>query len=179
MSRENFDIPEVFRRAMEEAGWRGEGGNGGGTGGDDPGGGEGPRPSQASPVKFNRSLWIIGLLFILLISFNWVVNVYTDWLWFNELAYESVWVKQWAVRIGVFAVSFLIATLMLVGNWLVARRRAIRDTSPFMPQFLTPSGIGWLIAGCRVVSGIYLCQWRHKSMGRISTLHQPHSICNQ
>ena len=147
MSRENFDIPEVFRRAMEEAGWRGEGGNGGGTGGDDPGGGEGPRPPQASPVKFNRSLWIIGLIFILLLSFNWVVNVYTDWLWFNELAYQSVWVKQWAVRITVFVFSFLAASLMLVGNWLLARRRAIRDTSPFLPQFLTPSGIAWLITG--------------------------------
>jgi uncharacterized membrane protein (UPF0182 family) len=146
MSRDNFDIPEVFRRAMEEAGWRGEG-EGGNFGGDDDGGGQEPRRPQGSPTRFNRSLWIVGLLFILLLSFNWIVNVYTDWLWFTELAYDEVWLRQWAVRIGVFVVAFVIATVVLIGNWLYARRRAIRDTSPFLPQFLTPSGIGWLIAG--------------------------------
>jgi uncharacterized membrane protein (UPF0182 family) len=145
MSRDNFDIPEVFRRAMEEAGWRGEGG--GENGGDDPGGGEGPHRQQGSPTKFNRSLWLIGLLFILLLSFNWVVSVYTDWLWFTELSYESVWAKQWAVRIVVFIIAFIVAAAMLLGNWLYARRRAIRDTSPFMPQFLAPSGVSWLLAG--------------------------------
>ena len=144
MSREDFDIPEVFRRAMEEAGWRGEGNDGEGDG--DNGGGGPPRP-QGSPVKFNRSIWIIGLLFILLLSFNWVVNVYTDWLWFTELSYDEVWLKQWAVRLTVFVVAIVIAAAVLLGNWLIARRRAIRNTSPFHPQFLTPSGVGWLIAG--------------------------------
>lgn len=147
MSRDNFDIPEVFRRAMEDAGWRGEGGNGpGGPGGDDNGGEQGPGQPQPSPVRFNRSIWLLGLVFILFLSINWVINVYTDWLWFTELSYSEVWLKQWAVRIAVFVMSFVIAALVLMGNWLLARRRAIRDTSPFMPQFLTPSGIGWLIA---------------------------------
>jgi uncharacterized membrane protein (UPF0182 family) len=145
MSRDNFDIPEVFRRAMEEAGWRGEG-DGGGMG-DDDGGGQGPQQPQGRPARINRSVWIIGLLFILLLSFNWIVNVYTDWLWFIELSYENVWIKQWAVRIAVFVIAFVIATAVLMINWLYARRRAIRDTSPFLPQFLAPSGIGWLITG--------------------------------
>jgi uncharacterized membrane protein (UPF0182 family) len=147
MSREDFDIPEVFRRAMEEAGWRGEGNDGEGDG--DNGGG-GPHRPQGSPVKFNRSIWIIGLLFILLLSFNWVVNVYTDWLWFTELSYDEVWLKQWAVRLTVFVVAIVIAAAVLLGNWLIARRRAIRNTSPFHPQFLTPSGVGWLIAGVAI-----------------------------
>ena len=30
MKQDDFDIPEVFRRAMEEAGWRGEQEEGGG-----------------------------------------------------------------------------------------------------------------------------------------------------
>jgi uncharacterized membrane protein (UPF0182 family) len=147
MSREDFDIPEVFRRAMEEAGWRGEGNDGEGDG--DNGGG-GPHRPQGSPVKFNRSIWIIGLLFILLLSFNWVVNVYTDWLWFTELSYDEVWLKQWAVRLTVFVVAIVIAAAVLLGNWLIARRLAIRNTSPFHPQFLTPSGVGWLIAGVAI-----------------------------
>ncbi len=145
MSRDNFDIPEVFRRAMEEAGWRGEG-DGGGMG-DDDGGGQDPQQPQGRPARLNRSVWIIGLLVILLLSFNWIVNVYTDWLWFIELSYESVWIRQWAVRLAVFLIAFVIATAVLMINWLYARRRAIRDTSPFLPQFLSPSGIGWLITG--------------------------------
>jgi uncharacterized membrane protein (UPF0182 family) len=132
---------------MEEAGWRGEGNDGEGDG--DNGGG-GPHRPQGSPVKFNRSIWIIGLLFILLLSFNWVVNVYTDWLWFTELSYDEVWLKQWAVRLTVFVVAIVIAAAVLLGNWLIARRLAIRNTSPFHPQFLTPSGVGWLIAGVAI-----------------------------
>ena len=134
-SREDFDIPEVFRRAMEDAGWRdADGGGGEGDDGDNGGGEEGgsgrepfPPPGENRP-RLNRSLWIFGLLFLLMISFNWIVNVYTDWLWFQELKYTDIWRTQWMVRIGVFVVAFLIATLILLGNWLLARRRAIRAT---------------------------------------------------
>ena len=155
MSREDFDIPEVFRRAMEEAGWRdggrGDGGgddSGGGGGGDDGGGGRRPLPSQpdARP-RLNRILWLMGLLFILFLSFEWLVTVFTDWMWFQEMGYTSVWSKQWIVRIGVFGVAFALATAVLLGNWMVARRRAIRVTSPFNPQFLAARGMGFLIAG--------------------------------
>jgi uncharacterized membrane protein (UPF0182 family) len=155
MSREDFDIPEVFRRAMEEAGWRdanGGGGDGdgddGGNGGGDGGGGRQPFPGPGeSRPRLNRSLWLFGLLFLLLISFSWIVNVYTDWLWFQELDYTDVWRTQWLMRIAVFGVAFLVAALVLLGNWLLARRWAIRATTPFNPQFLTSSGIAWLIAG--------------------------------
>ena len=148
MSRDDFDIPEVFRRAMEEAGWRGEGGDDGD--GNDGGGDDDnrrPTPPSTNPVKFNRSIWIFGLILIVILSFNWVVNVYTDWLWFNELSYQNVWLTQWAVRVIVFVLAFIIASFLLIVNWLWARRRAIRNTSPFNPQFLKPSGIAWLITG--------------------------------
>ena len=155
MSREDFDIPEVFRKAMEDAGWRdadggGDGGDGGdgGNGGDGGDGGRRPFPSAGdSRPRLNRSIWIFGLIFLVVISFNWVVTVYTDWLWFQQLEYTDIWRTQWMVRILVFVVAFLIAALILLGNWLLARRRAIAATSPFNPQFLTSGGISWLIAG--------------------------------
>ena len=150
MSREDFDIPEVFRRAMEDAGWLDDnsGGGDGGDGGDDGGDGGGRRPGRPEgQPRLNRSLWIVGLVFLLLLSFNWFVSVYTDWLWFSEMQYAGVWRTQWLARIGVFLVAFLVAALVLLGNWLLARRRAIRTTSPFMPQFLRSGGVAWLIAG--------------------------------
>ena len=82
-----------------------------------------------------------------MISFNWVVTVYTDWLWFQQLEYLDIWRTQWVVRIVVFVLAFFFAAAVLLGNWLLARRRAISATSPFNPQFLTSSGIAWLIAG--------------------------------
>ena len=74
------------------------------------------------------------------------------------------------VRILVFVVAFVIATAVLLGNWLLARRRAIRDTSPFNPQFLTSRGIAWLISRHRLVPGFHLRQRGRQPVGRAARL---------
>jgi uncharacterized membrane protein (UPF0182 family) len=146
MSRDNWDIPEVFRRAMEEAGWesnKGEGGEGGEGGGPRP-----PFPSRPQrPRGSNRNLWIIGILFVLFISFNWIVGVYTDWLWFTELNFQNVWLTRWSYQFFSFVVFFLIALLILWGNWHLARRRAIKATPPYNPRFLQITGVKWILTG--------------------------------
>lgn len=150
MSRDNWDIPEVFRRAMEEAGWEGNKGEGN-EGGE--GGGQRPpipnRPTQ--PGRSNRSWWIVGILFLLFISLNWIVGVYTDWLWFNELNYQSVWLKRWSYQLGSFIAFFLVAFLIFWGNWRLARQRAIKATPPFYPRFLQIRGIPWLMSGAALL----------------------------
>ena len=151
MSREDFDIPEVFRRAMEDAGWRDEGGDedsgkGGNGGGDDDGRRPLP-PRNDNPPQVNRTIWIIGLIIVIALSLNWIVTTYTDFLWFRQLNYESVWLKQWTIQIGLFGLAFIGAAVFLLTNWLIARRRAIRSTSPFHPQFLDNAGVKWLITG--------------------------------
>lgn len=146
MSRDNWDIPEVFRRAMEEAGWEGNKGEGN-EGGE--GGGQRPpfpnRPQQ--PRRSNRTWWIVGILFLLFISINWIVGVYTDWLWFNELNYQSVWLTRYSYQFFSFVAFFLIALLVLWGNWHLARQRASKATPPFYPRFLQIRAIRWLITG--------------------------------
>lgn len=140
MSRDRFEIPEVFRRAMEEAGW-----DDADDGGDD---GRDRRPFPRRPGRpwwANRTSWIIAIIVIFLLSLNWIVTKYTDWLWFTELNYQNVWLKQWGLQIASFAIFFVIATAVLLVNWLVARRRAMNSTLPFNPQFLKSSGIRWLI----------------------------------
>ncbi|WP_420632246.1 UPF0182 family protein [Candidatus Leptofilum sp.] len=145
MSRDNWDIPEVFRRAMEEAGWegnRGEGGEGG-EGGDRP-----PFPSRPRrPRGSNRNLWIIGIIFLLFISLNWLVGIYTDWLWFTELTYENVWLTRWSYQFFSFVAFFIIAFLILWGNWAIARRRAIKDTPEYNPRFLQIGAVKWILLG--------------------------------
>lgn len=146
MSRDNWDIPEVFRRAMEEAGWEGNKGEGN-QGGE--GGGQRPpfpnRPQQ--PRSSNRTWWIVGILFLLLISVNWIVGIYTDWLWFSELSYQNVWLTRWSYQLLSFVAFFLVALIVLWGNWQLARRRAIKATPPFYPRFLQIRGAQWLITG--------------------------------
>jgi uncharacterized membrane protein (UPF0182 family) len=143
MSRDNWDIPEVFRRAMEEGGWTDEDKNGPG--------GRPPIPRRIGPSWWgSRSFWIITIVVVLLLSLSWIVNTYTEWLWFTELEYESVWFKQWLVRIVSFVAAFVVAIAVLLISWHVARRRAIIATPPLQPQFLRSSGIKWLINGVAI-----------------------------
>ncbi len=151
MSRDNFDIPEVFRRAMEEAGWdTGRGGDGDDEGG---GGDRPPFPRRSEPAPgANRLRWLLAIFFLLFLSVNFLVSTYTEWLWFTEVGYTSVWLKQWLFRFGSFAVGFLVALVVLWGNWHFARRRAIQTTPPFYPQVLKSRFIG----GVLVAAALFL-----------------------
>ncbi len=141
MSRDSFDIPEVFRRAMEEAGW-----GSGGEGGDDGNGERRPFPNQG-PQRPNRTAIIIGIIVFLFLSFNWGIFTFTDWLWFSEIDYQQVWLRQWSFRFFSFLIAFVVAALFLLLNWHLARRRAIKETPPFNPKFLQVRVVGWLITG--------------------------------
>ncbi len=151
MGRDNrSDIPEVFRRAMEDAGWIDE--SGGGDGGENGGNRPPFRPGQQP--RLSRGNWLFIIVVILVLSISSIANVYTDWLWFTELGYRSVWLTQWSVRAISFVIFFLIATTMLLLNWHLARRSAIRHTSPLQPQFLTFTPIGWIITLVAVLLGL-------------------------
>ncbi len=140
MSRDDIDIPEVFRRAMKE--WGSDGG-----GGDD-GGKRSPLPNQPNPSKrSNRLLILSGILFFFLLSFNWAINTYTEWLWFSSVNYVNVWFTQWAFQLSAFTIAFLVAFVLFLLNWHVARRRALKNTPEFNPNFLKLPGVRWLING--------------------------------
>ena len=158
MSREDFDIPEAFRRAMEEGGWNFGGGNededdGGGNGGDGgDGGGRRPFPRRPGrPFWRNRTFWVLAALFLLFISFNWIVSTFTELMWFRQIQYEDVWFKRWILQVIGFGVGFVLAMVMLLGNWLVAKQRATKTASPFSPNVLTQiPGISWLLGGIAI-----------------------------
>jgi uncharacterized membrane protein (UPF0182 family) len=152
MSRDRFDdIPEAFRRAFEDSNWgRGNGDedeNGGGNGG-----GNGRRPpypprGDGRPFWRNRTFWIFAILIILFLSLSGIVSTYTEWLWFSELEYQAVWLKQWGVQVVSYIIAFIVSSAFLLINWHIARRRAIKTTPPFNPNFLQYPGIKWVING--------------------------------
>jgi uncharacterized protein len=143
MSRDPNDIPEVFRRAMRDAGWD--------YGQDEADDGRPPTPPRTQrteqPPESKRTLLLAGALLLLFLSFNWVVRTYTDWLWFQELSYVDVWLKQFFWRIGLFLVGLVIALVVFGLNWHLARKRAIASTSPLQPQLLKIPGAKWAVWG--------------------------------
>lgn len=147
MRQDDSDIPEVFRRAMEEAGWRGEDAEGGGR--------RPPRrvlpPPPRSPRVY-RLIFLTVLVLLFLFSLGSIAGFYTDFLWFDALGYRDMFVRRLAVRAVVFAVAFVVAAAVLLGNWLAARRANLRETTPLQPSALR----GNLMRALVIAAGLVL-----------------------
>ena len=73
-------------------------------------------PSQATPSRTRRILAItFAIIAALVVAFFVFANLYADWLWYDQLDFESVLVTQWVARIVMFVVGFL---GMAVPVWL-------------------------------------------------------------
>ena len=83
-----------------------------------------------------RRRWIViaVVALVIFISINSVVRFYTDWLWFGELHFASVFWKIFWTRAAVGAVGGLVAAVVVFANLEVARRGAPRT------RFVTPGG---------------------------------------
>lgn len=144
MKQDDFDIPEVFRRAMEEAGWRSD---------RDDDGGRRPRRTVTPPTGsrgINRTLVLVFLVLLFLFSLGSIATFYTDFLWFDSLGFQDMFVKRLTVRAIVFAVTFVVAAIVLLVNWHAARNRALRASSAG-EALLTDSRSRWVISGAGLV----------------------------
>ncbi len=148
MGREIIDIPEVFRKGMEdwedEGGWRGEGGRGGNGGGNGGGG-------SFRPWWLDRRAWLLGLGLLILLSFGWVVETFTEWLWFRELNYADVWLKSWGAELVTFVLFFAVAAAFLLFNLLHARRQALKAPGVGLNLLRLPG-----LRGLLVFTGLFL-----------------------
>jgi uncharacterized membrane protein (UPF0182 family) len=140
MDRDIVDIPEVFRRAFDE-----EEGNGGGSGDDGGRGGNGGGSGKA--WWSNRWVWISLLGLGLILSINWIISTYTDWLWFSAQSYQSVWLTQWLIRLGSFVVFFAIGAAVLLINWRIAYKTARKTRSVSGLFILELPGVSGLVTG--------------------------------
>ena len=147
MKQDDFDIPEVFRRAMEEAGWRGEQEEGGG-------GRRPPRrpfPPPARSPRVNRLILLSILVLLFLFSLGSIASFYTDFLWFDHLGFRDMFVKRLSTRLVIFTLTFLFALAVLLGNWLLARRRASRETTPLLTNAPRADGLRAILIGTALV----------------------------
>ncbi len=146
MKQDDFDIPEVFRRAMEEAGWRGEQEEGGGR--------RPPRrpfPPPARSPRVNRLILLSILVLLFLFSLGSIASFYTDFLWFDHLGFRDMFVKRLSTRLVIFTLTFLFALAVLLGNWLLARRRASRETTPLLTNAPRADGLRAILIGTALV----------------------------
>ena len=126
---EYSDIPDAFRRAFEGdfGGRRGSSSGGPNEPGDS--GENRPYPQNGPPPLWrNRGVWVLGFFFLVFIGFNRALTFYTDYLWFEERGYASVWSTQVFARFTTFIVFFVIAALFLILTWRITMRQASRMT---------------------------------------------------
>ncbi|MDT8305052.1 MAG: UPF0182 family protein [Anaerolineae bacterium] len=140
MSRWDDEIPDAFRRFMEEAARESRRNRE-----DDE---EPPRPPRnvtpVEPFWTRRWFWLVVLALVLVSSFGWIITTYTEWMWFDAVGYRNVWLRQWGAGVVTFLIFFVVAALFLVLNWRYTRRAALR---PSGVQLMTLPGISWLLTG--------------------------------
>src|SRR5688572_6654747 len=101
--------------------------------------------SAANRIRVWALVLIIGILY-LLIQFG--VVLYTDYLWFQHLSLESVYLTQFWARLGVgLAVAIPFAVLFWL-NAFIARWQSVRNVLFFSDETLVAQRfVGWVIWG--------------------------------
>jgi uncharacterized protein len=67
------------------------------------------------------ALGIIALVFVALIVVPWLASFFTDWLWFKEVGFQTVFATSLVWRIGLFLVGGAFAFAFFYGNVRIAR----------------------------------------------------------
>ena len=66
-------------------------------------------------------LWILGALAITLIVIPWLATFATDWLWFGEIGFRSVFVTSLVWRVALFFLGGAFTFAYFYGNVRIAR----------------------------------------------------------
>jgi uncharacterized membrane protein (UPF0182 family) len=105
---------------------------------------------QQRPVRF----LVLALLALLFFAGPSAVRFYTDWLWFGEVGYQSVFLTMLRAQATLFTVVFAAAALWLSFNFRVA----LAGVGDLRPVFTTREGIDLPLPSRRqlatIVSGV-------------------------
>lgn len=66
-------------------------------------------------------IWIVGAVFVALIVIPWLASLATDWLWFTQVGFRSVFSTSLIWRIGLFVFGALVGFGYFYGNVRIAR----------------------------------------------------------
>jgi len=85
---------------------------------------ERPGPARLPPIPRSLRrivLWIVAAVFIALIVVPWFASFFTDWLWFKEIGFQTVFATSLIWRIVLFLVGGGFAFAYFYGNVRIAR----------------------------------------------------------
>src|SRR5690242_4919876 len=67
-------------------------------------------------------LAVLAAVFLVVVLIPWLASFATDWLWFKEIHFESVFVTSLVARVMLFVVTALVAFGFVYGNLRLASR---------------------------------------------------------
>ncbi len=74
----------------------------------------------------SRTKWILGIIILVIVvivlSASWLSKFFTDYLWFKEVNYTSVFWKEIVTKVWVFFLFGIVFFVLLYGNIWIARR---------------------------------------------------------
>jgi len=80
-----------------------------------------PRPAL-NPRSRRVVLSLVAIGFLAIVVIPWLAGFATDWLWFNEIHFQSVFLTSLVARVLLFVVTCAVAFAFLYGNMRLARR---------------------------------------------------------
>ena len=96
-------------------------------------------------------LGIVAGLFVALVVVPWLASFATDWLWFNEIGFQSVFVTSLMWRIGLFLIGGVFAFGYFYGNVRLAR-----GTGTGFPVLYVNRGDGVSVDVSRMLTRLFL-----------------------
>ncbi|MGB2856525.1 MAG: UPF0182 family protein, partial [Dehalococcoidia bacterium] len=79
--------------------------------------------------------WLIipAILIVLIIIFNVLKGIWTEWLWFSSLEFSSVYSTILVTKVATFFIAAFVFLSLFIGNILLARRLGPKADIPFLP----------------------------------------------
>ena len=115
---------------------------------------ERPGPARLPPLPRSFKRIVLGLvagLFVALILVPWLASFATDWLWFKEIGFQSVFATSLIWRIGLFVIGGGFAFGYIYGNV-----RFARGTGTGFPVLYVNRGDGVSVDVSRMLTRLFL-----------------------
>src|SRR5918996_2474600 len=113
-----------------------------------------PGISVANLGRVRRwGLIFLVLLFLFLILW-WVIGLYTDWLWFDQLGFRSVFNRILLLRVSLFVGGTLVSAGLLFLNFYLAMQFARGESILPLPQDAIRLILAIIVAGAGLTLSI-------------------------
>ena len=107
-----------------------------------------------------RAVWIVVILFLLFTGIPGAVGYVTDWLWFREVGFQSVFATELIAKIGLFVVTAIVAYFFITLNGRyaaggVSKAPVLWRVSPELPPVDIAQNVGKIVKPAGLVLALF------------------------